>query len=332
MLGGPGQQGDSELTAGIYRAIVDAGVKAVRIVANPGGRLVFPSTAAIEQKYPLPEDAYWGRDLLGEFHQAAGSTDIKLIAWLEGYATAYRDSLFVRRFPDTVVSEPNWAGNVRLDLFHPAFELNFLHSLRDLVSKPEVTGIELCDHFSISEQMLSLITRNHAQEIKSSDLSAAVWLRERLTEQLRLVRQIVSGEHGKAVLVSLNTFKYARLTHQDIDYWVREKLVDGVNVQLYRDRKHFRRSLQDTLDEVQRNPHLSRIKNGEIGLSIGLAAKVNNVYLSEPDIQDQLQAVRGAVLTGDQGQKTPPGTVGFHFGGWPGFWKSQYPRNASQAL
>lgn len=296
--------------------------KAVDILADHGlntlyptvwnrGFTLYPSAIAEsvlgerQRLYPAGRDrspletSQDGRDMLQECIELAHAKNLKVIPWFEyGFFALKGNSLRQRR--------PHWFTQQRdgtqtdtynmewLNPFHPEVQQFYLALIDDLVSRYEVDGFQIDDHFGLPtdfgyDPYTTQLYRSETGNLAPRDARDEPWMRwraDKLTQFVKQVSQTVKRRRPQAIFsVSPNppVFSYRNFL-QDWPQWLKEAQVDEVIVQTYR------WNLASFVNELQK-PSIQALMP-QVPISIGVLSGLKNRPMPLPLLKQQCQAVR----------------------------------------
>ncbi len=275
-----------------------------------GGYTLFPSDVAeavLGERQRLhpgltrsPREAQQdGRDMLQECLEIAHAHHLRVIPWFEyGFFARKGNSLRQRR--------PHWFTLQRdgnplddhqmewLNPFHPEVQDFFLRLIDDLMSRYEVDGFQIDDHFGLPvtfgyDPFTTQLYRAETGRLVPNDCQDAQWMRwraDKITQFVQQVCQTVKQRKPKAVFsVSPNPpeFSYTKFL-QDWPQWLKLTTVDEVLIQTYR------WNVPAFVNEL-RKPSVQALK-AEVPISIGVLSGLKNRPMPLPILKQQCQAVR----------------------------------------
>lgn len=266
---------------------------------------LYPSTVAGRVVGHLidPNPGLQGRDILAELVEQSHQQGLSVIPWFEFGLKAPANSELVRRHPDWItyrrntrrVVKGNKHNQVWLNPFHPFVQRFIVNLIAEIVSKYDVDGIQIDDHFSLPIDLgydtftAGLYQRENGGKRPPLNPRHPAWMRWRankITELMTQIHQAVKTRKPNClVTLSPNFHDYAYQTSlQDWHTWEQRGLVEEVVLQLYRD------DLKTFVKELDR-PEL-RAVHSRIPVSIGILAGLKNRSVPIQRIQQQVQAVR----------------------------------------
>jgi uncharacterized lipoprotein YddW (UPF0748 family) len=186
----------------------------------------------------------------------------------------------------------------------------------ELANRPEIWGISVDDHFgllnsttaasgSVIDLKAAMLYRYPAAN--SYSLGADQWFTEQITLKLKDLSDAVRAT-GTNFFVSTNPFDWAKInTHQDPKIWYQRGLIDGLNVQVYRnnitDFKNEINKIKATCENLAGAP--------QIPVSISLSLSASGVALSQQTITDQVNTTLSMSI-----QNVPVIPIGFDCQKW----------------
>lgn len=260
-----------------------------------------------------------GRDVLAEIVQQGNRQGLRVIPWFEyGFMTPANSSL-AKRHPGWLTERQNGIKLLQDELYqvnkttakglrrqaaikqvwlnplHPEVQQFILDLIVEVVTKYNVAGIQLDDHFSLPVEFgydrftIKLYQQEHQGKKPPNNYLDAEWMRWRankITDFMQRVFQAVKSVKPNC-LVSLSPnpqyFAY-RAYLQDWLAWVQRGLVQELVCQVYRD------DLKTFLTELSQ-PAL-QIARRQIPVSIGILTGSWSRPIAIAQIQQQVQIIR----------------------------------------
>jgi Glycosyl hydrolase-like 10 len=245
--------------------------------------------------------------------------DLRVLGWVEAWGYTFPGTrLFNLAIAEDAVlsSAANRDGVCFIDPLNPLIHSIMKQAVVELANRPYIWGISVDDHFgflnstkksdgSLIDLKAAMLRRYPAAN--SYSLGADQWFTEQITLKLKDLSDAVRAT-GTNFFVSTNPFDWAKTnTHQDPKIWYQRGLVDGLNVQVYRntitDFKNEINKIKATCENLAGAP--------QIPVSIGLALTANTVALSQQTVIDQVNATLAMSI---QNLQVLP--VGFDYQKW----------------
>jgi uncharacterized lipoprotein YddW (UPF0748 family) len=263
----------------------------------------------------------FGQDVLAEIVKQGNKQGLKVIPWFEyGFMTPPNSAL-ARRHPDWITvrqdstktlkevldeqqliqNVPKFIRNglvskqVWLNPLHPQVQKFIRNLIVEVVTKYDVAGIQLDDHFGLPVELgydaftVRLYRQEHQGQSPPNDPLNEEWMRWRANKISDFMQQIFKAV--KAVkpnaIVSLSPnsqdFSY-RAYLQDWQYWVQRGWVEELVIQIYRDDlKSFVTQLSQPALEVARR---------HIPVGVGILTGTWGRPVDIAQISEQVKAVR----------------------------------------
>lgn len=315
------------------------------------GHTFYPS--AVAKKFTgraqdrLLELLRFGQDVLAVIVKQGNQKKLRVIPWFEyGFMTPpnsqlarqHLDWISVRRdstktlkeFPDEQPSLQNVPKFIRKGLVSQQVWLNPLHPevqtfirnlIVEVVTKYDVAGIQLDDHFGLPVELgydaftVQLYQKEHQGKSPPDDPQNEEWMRWRANKISDFMHQIFKAV--KAVkpnaIVSLSPnsqdFSY-RAYLQDWQYWVQRGWIEELVVQVYRD------DLTSFLEQLSQ-PAL-QVARSQIPVGVGILTGTWSRPVDIAQISEQVQAVRDRGFDG----------VSFFY--WESLWGYLAPESPRQ--
>jgi len=289
------------------------------------GHTFYPSAVA-KRVTGRPQDRMlellrFGQDVLAEIVKQGNKQGLKVIPWFEyGFMTPPNSAL-ARRHPDWITvrqdstktlkevldeqqliqNVPKFIRNglvskqVWLNPLHPQVQKFIRNLIVEVVTKYDVAGIQLDDHFGLPVELgydaftVRLYRQEHQGQSPPNDPLNEEWMRWRANKISDFMQQIFKAV--KAVkpnaIVSLSPnsqdFSY-RAYLQDWQYWVQRGWVEELVIQIYRDDlKSFVTQLSQPALEVARR---------HIPVGVGILTGTWGRPVDIAQISEQVKAVR----------------------------------------
>jgi uncharacterized lipoprotein YddW (UPF0748 family) len=265
---------------------------------------------AIEPVSPLePNLKLKGRDVLADMVKLGHQQGLAVIPWFEfGFMTT-ADSALVRRHPDWFTTRRNgsriWRegkyDRVWLNPFHPKAQQFILDLITEIVTKYDVDGIQLDDHFGLPFEFgydaytTRLYQKEHQNRLPPRDPKDPEWTRwraDKITAFLtRVFRTVKARKNNVLIALSPNSQKFS-YEHSLADWqtWERRGLVEELVLQVYR-------SSLDSFKAELAQPEVVAAKN-HIPVGIGILSGLKERTVPTSQIQEQVQAVRDRNFAG----------------------------------
>lgn len=267
-------------------------------------RLVTPLDESID-----PDLGTQGRDLLKEMIAQGHQKGMRVIPWFEFGFMAPADSELAKRHPDWLtqngkgvkIKQEGIHDRVWLNPFKPEVQQFIQDLVVEIVSNYDVDGIQFDDHFGLPSDLgydpftVQLYKQDHQGKSPPSDPQEAEWVRWRankITDYLTQVfRAIKNRKQDVIVSLSPNPQKDSyQFFLADWANWERRGLVEELIVQIYRD--DFNRFISEL-----EQPEVTSARS-HIPVAIGILSGLKNKPISLPQIQKQVEAVRGRGFAG----------------------------------
>ena len=275
------------------------------------GYTLYPSSVAEsfigQAMHSTPE--LQGRDVLAEVVEQSHQRGLSVIPWFEFGLKAPVDSALVRRHPDWItyrrntpqITQGNQKNQVWLNPFHPMVQRFIVSLVAEIVTKYDVDGIQIDDHFSLPIDLgydtytARLYQRENRGKRPPSNPRDPNWMRWRankITELMAQIHQAVKTRKPNClVTLAPNSQDYAYNTSlQDWRTWEERGLVEEIVLQVYRN------DLKTFVKELER-PEI-KAALGRVPVSIGILAGLKKYPVPIERIQQQVQAVRNRRFAG----------------------------------
>ncbi len=275
------------------------------------GYTLYPSTVAkrVIGRSIAPTPGLQGRDFLAELVEQSHKQGLSVIPWFEFGLKAPANSELVRRHPDWLtyrrnarqITKGNQNNQVWLNPFHPLVQRFIVSLIAEIVTKYDVDGIQIDDHFGLPIDLgydtftAGLYQRENRGRRPPRNPRNPAWMRWRankITELMTQIHEAVKSRRPNClVTLAPNSHDYAYQTSlQDWRTWEQRGLVEEIVLQVYRD------DLKTFVKELER-PQL-RAALGRVPVSVGILAGLKNRSVPIKRIQQQVQAVRNRRFAG----------------------------------
>ncbi|MFO0047001.1 MAG: glycoside hydrolase family 10 protein [Pseudanabaena sp.] len=279
-----------------------------------GGYTLYPSKVA-EASFgvsvdPIPE--LQERDMLAEAIKFGHEQNFAVIPWFEYGLMTEEGSELMSKHPDWISQrkdgshvflhgEKDQHRLAWLNPAHPQVQKLLIDLIVEVVTKYDVDGIQLDDHFGMPTELgyddytITLYKKDHFGRLPPEDINNPSWMQWRAKYITSLMRKISKSVRAikPNCLISLSPnpkdFSYKKYL-QDWYNWVYLKYIDELIVQVYRDDiDNFKRELeQPELQEIRLKIPVA------VGILTGL--RVQNVDMRQ--IKGQVKIVRELNLDG----------------------------------
>ncbi len=275
------------------------------------GYTLYPSTVAERTvgRTIAPTPGLQGRDVLAELVEQSHEQGLSVIPWFEFGLKAPANSELVRRHPDWItyrrnarhIMKGNQKNQVWLNPFHPLVQRFIVGLIAEIVTKYDVDGIQIDDHFGLPLDLgydtftASLYQRENRGRRPPRNPRNPAWMRWRANKITDLMTQIHKAVKTRKpnclVTLAPNSQDYAYQTAlQDWRTWAQRGLVEEIVLQVYRD------DLKTFIKELER-PEI-RAAKGRVPVSVGILAGLKNRSQPIKHIQQQVQATRNRGFAG----------------------------------
>jgi len=276
-----------------------------------GGYTLYPSSVAQAAigKALDPRLGIQGRDILTEVVSEGHQRGLSVMPWFEFGLMAPAQSELARRHPDWLTQRRDgsrvWLEGkeerVWLNPFHPQVQRLIVDLVAEVVSRYDVDGIQLDDHFGLPVEFgydpltVKLYQQQHRGQRPPANFRDPAWMRWRSHQVSALMVQVFEAVKARKpdCLVSLSPnpqeFSYETFL-QDWSAWERRGLVEELVLQVYRDH------LKTVRAELQRPEVQTARQNIPVGVGLLVGFKHRPVPIER--IQEQVQAVRAAGFAG----------------------------------
>ena len=275
------------------------------------GYTLYPSTVAerVLGRTMDPTPGLQGRDVLAELVKQSHQQGLSVIPWLEFGLKAPANSELVRRHPDWItyrrnalhVVKGNQKNQVWLNPFHPLVQRFIVSLIAEIVTKYDVDGIQIDDHFGLPIDLgydtftAGLYQRENRGRRPPRNPRNPAWMRWRankITDLMTQIHQAVKTRRPNClVTLAPNSQDYAYKTSlQDWRTWEKRGLVEEIVLQVYRDDL---KSFKKELERPEIKAALSRVP-----ISVGILAGLKKRHVPIKRIEQQVQAVRNGGFAG----------------------------------
>jgi len=275
------------------------------------GYTLYPSPIAERAtgRAHLPDRSLRGRDMLAEAVEQGHEWGLAVVPWFEFGLMAPADSVLVRRHPDWVTQRRDGSQvvmegiypRVWLNPFHPEVQQLILGLIQEIVSRYEVDGLQLDDHFGLPVELgydpytVALYRQQHNGRNPPANVYDAEWMRWRANQVTRLMQQafetVKQAKPNAVFALSPNSQDFAyRHYLQDWSAWERAGYVEELILQVYRD------NLSSFVQELN-HPAIQQARS-HIPVAVGVLAGLRNRPTDPALIEQQVQAARDRQFAG----------------------------------
>ncbi|BAZ02241.1 hypothetical protein NIES37_62520 [Tolypothrix tenuis PCC 7101] len=267
---------------------------------------------------PLLKIMHGGQDVLAELIQLAKLQGIRIVPWFEyGFMTPPYSQLALR-YPEWLTNgqegirsineiPPEEIGNNHvtklawLNPLHPQVQEFIQELIVEVVSKYDVDGIQLDDHFGMPVQFgydaftIELYQQEHQGKSPPKNPFNPEWMRwrsEKLTDFMAAIYQSVKAVKPYVkISLSPNSQAFAYKYYlQNWEDWVKKGLIDELILQVYRDNKNsFIRELEKPAVEFARS---------QIPVAIGISTGTLRDSVEIAQIKEQVKIARDRKFNG----------------------------------
>lgn len=243
-----------------------------------------------------------GRDALAELVQQAHQQGIAVLPWFEFGFMAPEDSALAIRHPDWLTQQQDgtqvWQEGIYprvwLNPFKPEVQQFIQALMLELVSKYDIDGIQLDDHFGLPYQFgyddytVQLYKREQGKAPPTNPQDPA-WIRWRAAKITRfttqLFRAIKARKNDVLLTLSPNNYDFSyNHSLQDWKTWEQQGLIEELVLQVYAsDLQAFTAQLQ--------TPEIQAARR-HIPTGIGILTGLKKRPVPMQQIRDQIQTVR----------------------------------------
>lgn len=275
------------------------------------GYTLYPSQVAerVIGRAQLPDRSLRRRDVLEEAIENGHEMGLAVVPWFEFGLMAPADSELVLRHPDWVTQRRDGTQvvmegiypRVWLNPFHPEVQEFILSLINEIVTRYDVDGLQLDDHFGLPAELgydpytVNLYRQQHNGRTPPSNSQDPEWMRWRANQITQLMGRtfdtIKRAKPNALVALSPNSqdFSYRHYL-QDWSTWERSGYVEELILQVYRD------NLSSFTQELN-HPSVQQARS-HIPVAVGVLAGLRN-RLTDPNlIQQQVQATRDRQYAG----------------------------------
>ncbi|MGK7919221.1 MAG: glycoside hydrolase family 10 protein [Trichodesmium sp.] len=270
-----------------------------------GGYTLYPSQVAqqVFGKYLDPTPGLQGRDFLQEIISEAHEKDLTIIPWFEFGFMAPADSELARLHPNwltkrrdgTTIKMQGKYPRVWLNPFHPEVQQFILDLVMEIVTKYDIDGIQLDDHFGLPAEFgyddftVKLYEKELPGLSPPENYQETFWVRwraDKINDFVERISQEIKAIKPDCIIsISPNPLHFALPAYlQDWLTWETEKWIDEIVLQVYRpDIKRFIKELERTEVKLAKN-HLP--------FAIGILSGLKNNSTPITTVEAQVEAVR----------------------------------------
>jgi uncharacterized lipoprotein YddW (UPF0748 family) len=276
------------------------------------GYTTYPSAAAqkvsgaIVDPRPLSLE---GRDALAELIKQAHQRGMAVLPWFEFGFMVPEDSAIALRRPDLLTQkkdgDQSWQEGkwprVWLNPFKPEVQQFILDLVLEVVTRYDVDGIQLDDHFGLPAEFgyddftVGLYQQDHQGKSPPANPSDPEWLRwraDRITQfQNRLFRAVKAKKNNVLISLSPNNYPFS-YSHslQDWRTWEQQGYIEELVLQVYRD------SQQEFLKELNA-PEVQNVRR-HIPTAVGVLTGLKQKFVPIQQVQQQVKLIRDQKFAG----------------------------------
>lgn len=275
------------------------------------GYTLYPSAIAerVTGQKLDPHPGLQGRDMLAEAVEQGHRLGLAVIPWMEFGLMAPADSELARRHPDWITRRRNGDPvvmegrhpRVWLNPFHPEVQQFMVDLVDEIVSRYDVDGLQLDDHFGLPVDLgydpytLRLYEREHGGQLPPPNPNHPEWKQwraDKISELMRRIFETVKSRRSSCIVsLSPNPREFAYDSHlQDWGTWERQGYIEELIVQVYRN------DLDRFIMELER-PEMQLAKR-HIPVGIGILAGLKNRITDMGQIAAQVREVRDRRFAG----------------------------------
>jgi uncharacterized lipoprotein YddW (UPF0748 family) len=270
------------------------------------GYTLYPSTVAEEVTGSLldPTEGLQGRDILAEISEQARERGMAVIPWFEFGFMAPADSELAKRHPEWLTQRRDgstiwWEGDVHqrvwLNPLHPEVKQFITDLIVEIVSKYDVDGIQLDDHFGFPAEFgyddltVELYQQEHGGKMPPDNSQDEEWIRWRAAKITAYMQELFAAikQSNPKVIVSLSPNPQDFSLNSfllDWQKWEQMGLIEELVLQVYRrDRDSFRQELEQ--------PEVIAARN-HIPVGIGILTGLKGRPVLFDTIKQQVETTR----------------------------------------
>ncbi len=278
------------------------------------GYTLYPSEVATKSfgQAVRPEPQFQGRDVLAEAVEMGHYRRLSVIPWFEFGLMSEENAALTKKYPQWLTTRKDGSSVfvygdrgqhrfVWLNPLRPEVQNLIVDLIVEVVSKYDVDGIQLDDHFGMPAELgyddytIALYKQDHDGKLPPDNQKDPEWTRWRakfVTDLMVKVSTAVKAIKPKCIIsLSPNPkdFSYEKYL-QDWHQWVKMGLLDEVIIQVYRnDLTGFEKELK--------SPELAEIRQ-TVPVSIGILTGLRTQNVNMPQIQAQVNSTRGKGFNG----------------------------------
>jgi len=275
------------------------------------GYTLYPSPVSerVTGRSHFPDPGLRRRDMLAEAVEQGHALGLAVVPWFEFGLMAPADSELVRRHPDWVTQRRDGSQimmegiypRVWLNPFHPEVQQFMLDLIQEIVTRYDVDGLQLDDHFGMPADMgydpytVTLYRQQHNGRTPPTNSENPEWMRWRANQITRLMQQsfdtVKRAKPNAVFALSPNSQDFAyRHYLQDWSSWERAGYVEELILQVYRDNLNsFTRELD--------HPAIQQARS-HIPVAVGVLAGLRNRLTDPILMQQQVEALRDRQFAG----------------------------------
>jgi uncharacterized lipoprotein YddW (UPF0748 family) len=275
------------------------------------GWTLYPSQVAegVIGKKLDPEPGLQGRDMLKEAVELGHAKNLKVIPWFEFGFMAPADSELAKLRPQWITNRSDgskiWKegthDRVWLSPFRPDVQEFIQALIVEIVSKYDVDGIQIDDHFGLPSELgydaytVDLYKKEHNGKAPPKDSKNPEWVKwraDKITDYFKRVFFAVKAVRKDCIIsVTPNPQEFSyEFFLADWERWERMGLVEDLVLQLYRD------DLQRFNSELNR-PEVKAARK-HIPVSIGILSGLKGRHVPMQQIKTQVKNVRDRKFAG----------------------------------
>ncbi|MBD1914037.1 MULTISPECIES: glycoside hydrolase family 10 protein [unclassified Leptolyngbya] len=275
------------------------------------GYTLYPSPLAeqVIGRAQLPDRSLRRRDVLEEAVENGHDMGLAVVPWFEFGLMAPADSELVIRHPDWVTQRRDGSKvimegiypRVWLNPFHPEVQQFLLGLIGEIVTRYDVDGLQLDDHFGLPAELgydpytVNLYRQQHNGRTPPANSQDPEWMRWRANQITSLMQRtfttIKRVKPNAIVALSPNSqdFSYNHYL-QDWSSWERAGYIEELILQVYRD------NLTGFTQELN-HPAVQQARS-HIPVAVGVLAGLRNRLTDQNLLQQQIQAIRDRQYAG----------------------------------